>query len=198
MPLQNRVTPGGEIVADAAMGTVMGNRGRLHDEGRRIVRSSGETRWLVCELQFKGRKREVMSPRSYTELFFLDEAVALAAGHRPCWECRRPRYHAYVEAVDAEATTPIAGAADLDQRLRDSRRAPRSTAAVSTLPDGVFVVHDNDFRLLWDGALHRWTHRGYVDPLVLDGELRLPVVTPALSVSGLAHGYPVAVHASAR
>jgi hypothetical protein len=98
MALQNRVTPGGEIIATAARGTFMGNRGILHDENKRIVRTSRNTMWLICRLEFKGRKRAPMSPGTYTELFFLDEAVALAAGHRPCGECRRARYRSYIEA----------------------------------------------------------------------------------------------------
>jgi hypothetical protein len=81
--LRNRVTPSGEIIATPARGTVMGNRGILHDDERRIVRTTRLGTWLICRLEFNGRRREVMSPGSYTELFFLDEAVALAAGHRP-------------------------------------------------------------------------------------------------------------------
>ena len=98
MPLQNRVTPFGEIIATAARGLYMGNRGRLHDEHRVLRRQhSSETRWLVCVTEFRGRKRVPMSPRMYTELFFLDEATALAAGHRPCAECRNPDYRRFKE-----------------------------------------------------------------------------------------------------
>jgi hypothetical protein len=90
MPLQNRVGPAGAIIVTPARGTLMSNRGGvLHDEHRRIVRQSAGKRWITCLLEFKGRRRSVMSPRRYTELFFLDEAVALSAGHRPCAECRR-------------------------------------------------------------------------------------------------------------
>src|SRR5512132_2006606 len=92
MPLQNRVTPFGNLVAVAGRGLLMGNRGRLHDSDRRIVRSAQGRRWIACLTSFRGRRRAVMSPGSYTELFFLDEAVALAAGHRPCAECRHEDY----------------------------------------------------------------------------------------------------------
>src|SRR4051812_13082053 len=95
MPRQNRVTPSGEIVAVPERGTMLGNRGLLHDGQGLIVRQWKEKRWIVCVLQFKGRRREVMSPGLYTELFFLDEATALAAGHRPCAECCRERFDAF-------------------------------------------------------------------------------------------------------
>jgi hypothetical protein len=99
MPLQNRVTPFGEIVAVPARGTFMGNRGRLHDAERRLTRSRWQLKaWIICLLEFKGRHRTVMSPNSYTELFFLDEATALAAGHRPCFECQRTAARRYVDA----------------------------------------------------------------------------------------------------
>lgn len=89
MPRQNRVNPFGEIIATPERGTFMGNRGVLHDEEGRVRRKWKVKRWIVCVLEFRGRKRKVMTPRRYTELFFLDEATALAAGHRPCAECRR-------------------------------------------------------------------------------------------------------------
>src|SRR5262245_4164150 len=98
MPLQNRVTPYGELIATPARGLLMGNRGRLHDGERRIVRYADGRRWIACLTSFRGRRRDVMSPGRYTELFFLDEAVALAAGHRPCAECRRADYERFREA----------------------------------------------------------------------------------------------------
>src|ERR1700743_3660322 len=90
--LQNRVDPQGNIIKTTARGAWMGNRGQLHNEQRQIVRPFKLKAWLTCLLQFNGRKREVMSPQRYTELFFLDEATAFAAGHRPCFECRRKDY----------------------------------------------------------------------------------------------------------
>jgi hypothetical protein len=199
VPLANRVTPSGEIIAAAARGTVMGNRGILHDENKRIVRDSRLAAWLICRLEFNGRKREVMSPGHYTELFFLDEAVALAAGHRPCGECRRPFYRAFIEAANVGNENPIAGAKDLNAQLKSSRSAARSGAEIGTLPDGVFVDLAGgdvpDLRLVWAGALHRWTPGGYVDPIAISdaGVAEASVVTPSLSVSALRHGYPVDV-----
>jgi len=156
--------------------------------------------WLICRLEFKGRRRPLMSPGTYTELFFLDEAVALAAGHRPCGECRRSQYRLYMDAVNQGSEEPLDGPKDLDRRLNESRRAPWTMTALATLPDGVFVtLGDDDFRLIWDGALHRWSPAGYVDAVAIDDIAveSAEVVTPALSVAALQCGYPVEVHPSA-
>jgi hypothetical protein len=194
MPLQNRVRPDGELIATRARGTLMGNRGVLHDDGRRIVRKSKSILWISCRLEFNGRRQEVMRPGRYTQLFFLDDAVALAAGHRPCGECRRASYRAYLDAVNRGADALISNAADLNQRLRASRNSPRSTGTLADLPDGVFVDSDGDFRLKWNGMLHRWTPEGYVAPIPAAGQAT--VITPTLSVEALRHGYPVEVHPS--
>src|SRR5262245_61283498 len=95
MPKQNRVTPRGDLIATAARGSLMGNRGCLHNAQRKIVRHHQGQRWIICRLEFKGWHREIMTPGHYTELFFLDEATALAAGHRPCAECSRPRFEEF-------------------------------------------------------------------------------------------------------
>ena len=113
MPRQNRVTPFGEIVASSARGTLMGNRGCLHDASGRIVRQTRVNAWIYCLLEFKGRHRAVMSPGKYTELFFLDEATALAAGHRPCFECQRPRAEEFMRCWGAANARMTAG-----ERLR--------------------------------------------------------------------------------
>jgi len=155
--------------------------------------------WLICQLEFNGRKQELMHPKRYTQLFFLDEAVALAAGHRPCGECRRKHYRAYIEAASAGGADLISGASELDKALSDSRRAPRTVAAIASLPDGVFIsLGDNDFRLIWSGALYRWSAESYVDRVAITdvGFTEATVLTPALSVKALQHGYPVTVHHS--
>src|SRR5262249_30593666 len=120
MPLQNRVTPLGELIATCERGTFMGNRGVLHDAGGRIKRAWQLKRWIVCVLQFRGRKRTVRSPGRYTELFFLDEATALAAGHRPCAECRRERFNAFRKAWRSAFTA----ADEIDQQLHGERIGP--------------------------------------------------------------------------
>lgn len=95
MPKQNRVTPDGQIIATAARGSFMGNRGILHNDQQEIVKPFAHKAWIICQLRFKGRRRQLMQPGKYTELFFLDEATALAAGHRPCFECRREAAQAF-------------------------------------------------------------------------------------------------------
>lgn len=199
MPLQNRVTPDGDIIATGARGTLMGNRGVLHDADRRIVRRSRNRMWLICLLEFRERRRAVMTPGRYTELFFLDEAVALAAGHRPCAECRRDRYRAFLDAAGSGAGRAVTGAKDLDALLAASRRAARSTARAAELPDGVFIdLGGRDLRLVWRGDIHRWTPGGYIDPLPVSAAGEVAVVTPALTVAALRHGYPVQVHPTAQ
>ena len=179
----------------------MGNRGILHDENKRIIRASRNTMWLICRLEFKGRKRPLMSPGTYTELFFLDEAVALAAGHRPCGECRRAQYRAFIEAVNDGVETRLDGPRDLDRRLNDSRRAPRTAAPLADLPNGVFVsLDDEEFWLVWDGSLHRWSPEGYFDAVAIAdaGIETVAVVTPQITVAALRQGYSPEVHPSAR
>jgi hypothetical protein len=153
MARQNRVTPCGEIVAVPERGTMMGNRGRLHDEEGRLRRPWQVKRWLLCRLEFNGRRRVVMAPDRYTELFFLDEATGLAAGHRPCFECRRKSYNAFVDAwargnglgVGDQRPT----AASIDERLHQKRIGPGRSkrtfrASIDDLPDGVFVTPGKD------------------------------------------------------
>src|ERR1700756_369210 len=147
MPRRNRVTPFADIVAVPERGTMMGNRGMLHDAEGRIRRPWQVRRWLLCVLEFRGRYRTVMTPNRYTELFFLDEATALAAGHRPCAECRPARFLDFCRAwkvahpQDGGAGRPTAD--EMDNRLHAERvAADRSkrvyTAALDELPDGVF------------------------------------------------------------
>ena len=182
VPQSNRVAPNGEIFATPERGLFTGNR-------------TSPPRWLVCDLHFK---RNLKEPRKYTKLFFLDEAVALAAGHRPCNTCRRDRYEAYLSAVRAEKG--IRGAADLDALLNGARRAASLHAPIASLPDGSFIaLGDGDYRLKWRGALYRWTPAGYVDAVTLaDLELnKSTVLTPELSLAALRSGYSPVVHPSA-
>src|SRR6202451_3499324 len=122
-PLRNRVTPAGELIATAHRGTMYGNRGVLHNDDLALVRRYQVRRWLVCVLEFRGRRRPIMRPRRYTELFFLDEAVALAAGPRPCAECRHAAYQSFRTAWTAARALPAKPAADdIDRVLHQERR----------------------------------------------------------------------------
>jgi hypothetical protein len=166
MPLQNRVTPLGELVADPARGLVYGNRGCLHDTDGRIRRHYQVKRWIACRLEFRGRRRSpLMRPGRFTELFFLDEATALAAGHRPCAECRREDYDRFA-AVWLELHDER-GADTIDARLHEERfdsatRTRRLHAAqVDELPDGAFILHDGAPKLVRCDDLLTWTPGGY-------------------------------------
>src|SRR5258708_21172148 len=151
MPLQNRVTPFGEIIATPERGTMLGNRGILHNDRKEIIRTSQIRRWLCCVLEFKGIRRKIMDPHSYTELFFLDEATALAAGHRPCFECRRKAaldfQFYWTKVFDTKAN-----ADEIDQILEYDRKVPgsgkkRYKANMLNLPDGTFIADRKSTRL---------------------------------------------------
>jgi hypothetical protein len=198
-PLRNRVTPAGELIATEHRGTMYGNRGVLHNENLALVRRYQVRRWLACVLEFRGRRRPIMRPRRYTELFFLDEAVALAAGHRPCAECRHAAYQSFRTAWTAARALPAKPAADdIDQVLHWQRRlvdGARVTypALLSELPDGVFIVHDDEFWLANDGGLNRWTPAGYTDRIdQFDGPAA--VLTPHATVEAIRAGYRPLVH----
>jgi hypothetical protein len=210
MPLQNRVTPLGEILGTPARGLFMGNRGRLHDDRRVLKRQySSETRWLVCVTEFRGRKRVPMSPRQYTELFFLDEATALAAGHRPCAECRNADYRRFKELWirtnrDAVPRSSNVSAEQMDQVLQAERMhadGSKRTYAVASdsLPDGVIVTfpEEADAYLLWQKALLRWTPAGYDLRRLLETTAIVKVLTPPSIVRTIAAGYVPALHPTA-
>ena len=193
MPLRNRVTPFGELVADPARGLVYGNRGCLHDAEGRIVRRHQGKRWIACRLEFKGRRRPLQRPGRYTELFFLDEATAFAAGHRPCAECRRADYVRFLGLVGETRADAI------DERLHRERIAPYRQALLGDLPDGVFVLRGGEPWLVLGPQLRRWTPAGYTDALARPR--RGLVVTPPSLVDVLRSGWSGAVpllHPSAR
>jgi hypothetical protein len=162
MPLQNRVTPLGELVADPARGLVYGNRGCLHDASGRIRRRFAVKRWIACRLEFRGWQRgRLLQPGRFTELFFLDEATALAAGHRACALCRRADYDRLVEILGEP------GADAIDERLHAERVDARTKerllhrAAFAELPDGAFVLRQREPHLVLGAELLRWTPAGY-------------------------------------
>jgi hypothetical protein len=203
MPLQNRVDPYGTIFRTQARGTMMGNRGgALHNDQREIVRPFLNQRWITCVLEFRGRHRSVMSPGRYTELFFLDEAVAFAAGHRPCAECRRERFNAFRFAWKGTPSAPPS-APDIDAKLHRSRvdtRRQKVTyeAALSSLPNGTFIEIDRHPCLVWDDAIFPWTPEGYADRKPRPNRSRVTVLTPQPIVHCFRHGYEPEIHASSR
>ncbi len=206
MALQNRVTPEGEIVAVSARGTMLGNRGgALHSHNRQLGRRRWASRqWICCKLAFKGRHREVMQPGRYTELFFLDEATALAAGHRPCFECRREdaeRFAVLFASVHGEAER--ARADEMDRVLHGERVARGGAKVVherawTTLPTGSFVRQAGGAGLVMDGEILTWTPEGYADRRPRPSLGHAAVLTPPSIVAILARGYAPKLHASAR
>jgi hypothetical protein len=201
MPLQNRVTPFGEIVALPGRGLMMGNRGVLHDDARRIVRSTQVRRWIACVLAFRGRHREVMTPHRYTELFFLDEATALAAGHRPCAECRNADYKRFRALWETCFGAP-ANADAMDARLHCERSAAGGKRTyrddLANLPDGTYVALDKKAWLVWGAHLHEWSDSGYLARQPRAAHRSVEVLTPAAIVAMLAAGYRPQIHPTAR
>jgi hypothetical protein len=205
MPLQNRVTPAGEIVADPARGLLMGNRGCLHRPDRTLGTARWRSKlWICCVLDFRGRKRDPMPPGRWTALFFLDEATALAAGHRPCGECRRQDYLAYAAAWQRAAglaRRPRAGEMDarlhaerVDSRTRRQRTRP---AVAGELPDGVIVGSDGAPGLLVGGRFLPWSFTGYREPVALAPDAAVELLTPPASVAAIAAGYRPMLHPTA-
>ncbi len=207
MPRQNRVTPFGAIEASPARGLIMGNRGILHDDAGRLGAARWRHRaWIACVLSFKGRRRPIMAPGAYTELFFCDEAVALAAGHRPCAECRRDDFLRFADAWriahggEARPRAPVMDHALHRARVGPDREPVRRPVPLSTLPDGAFFRFPENRGAAWllrRGHIHRWTHGGYVESLPSPADRGVEALTPEPTLGVLAAGYEPLVHPSA-
>ena len=201
MPLQNRVTPCGEIIADPGRGMFTGNRGCLCDEAGKLARRRWRLRaWITCQLSYKGWWRPVMQPGVWTELFFLDEATALAAGHRPCALCRRDAYNRYRHAwALAQSLAGPPKAIEMDnvlhrERTRRDHVKVTFRADLKDLPDGTMVAlpgHPDRTALLHNGRLIAWSSAGYGD-----GTTTVDVLTPRSTVAVLAAGYRPELHVS--
>ena len=178
----------------------MGNRGQLHDDQRRIVRPFQVRRWIACELEFRGRRRRVMTPRRYTELFFVDEAVALSAGHRPCAECRRAdylRFRALWEACHGRVSTVDAIDDVLHGERLDGRAKRTHRGRFDALPDGTFVAMDGDAWLVWRDELLAWSGHGYGARRARPRTGDVQLLTPPGIVAVLAAGYSPRLHPTA-
>jgi hypothetical protein len=202
---RNRVSPLGEIIAVPGRGAWMGNRGRLHEgEGsraaRETVRNHQHKTWIICALSFRGRRVAQWEPNRYTPLFFLDEAVALAAGHRPCAECRRGHYNEY-RALWAETQAgAVPYARDMDLQLhRERTGGAEHRTAWDSLPDGVFVATDSGPAVVVGDRLAVWDHHDniYRDKLPCPKTGIATVLTPPSTVQILRAGYPVQIDESA-
>jgi hypothetical protein len=195
VPHRNRVDPFGELRAVPDRGLVFGNRGNLHGAGGavRCRHRDSYRAWIACRLEFKGRKRELLGPGRYTELFFLDDATALAAGHRPCAECRRADYDGYVAAWP-QALTGRGRAGPINDALHAERVAAdggqrRHEAAFGGLPDGAFVVREGEPWLVHGDRLRRWTPGGYAESVPRPAGGTATVATPPSSVAVLEGGW---------
>lgn len=198
MPLQNRVTPFGTIVAIDQRGLFTGNRGIIHDPTTRTLlkRRWASKAWLVCTCDYRGSRRDVMGRQSWTELFFLDEAVALAAGHRPCFLCWRPAALHFRESWATGNMRAKPSAKAMDAVLHAERTGCRPAPGVlDELPDGTMVAHGDAAFLLVGGAAWRWSETGYQSPARLPGADRL--LTPASTIAALRAGYRPIIHPSA-
>jgi hypothetical protein len=195
LSLQNRVTPVGEVIATGERGLVYGNRGCLHDEHGVHRREYATRRWIACQLSFRGRRRSPLRvPGRYTELFFLDEVTALAAGHRPCAECRRADYNRLV-ALWSELHPGQIGADAIDAQLHAERLDPTGRArrlheaAYVALPDGAFVLLDGRPHLVIGPRVLAWTPAGYAAGRPRPSRGQVDLITPPSLLALLAGGY---------
>jgi hypothetical protein len=204
-PLQNRVTPAGEIVSDPGRGLLMGNRGCLHGPDRRLGTARWRSkRWICCVLEWQGVQRDPMPAGRWTALFFLDEATAFAAGHRPCAYCRRQQFLSFAEAWrQAHGLARRPGADEMDARLHAERVDSRSRrqltrqALPGQLRDGVMIRHDGVTGLLAGGCLLPWSFAGYLAPVALPPGTQAELLTPPATVAVIAAGYRPLLHPSA-
>src|SRR5580693_2535226 len=191
MPLQNRVLPTGEIVADPARGMLMGNRGCIHRPDRTLGVTRWRTKmWISCVLDWRGRRRDVMPPGRWTALFFLDEVTALAAGHRPCGYCRRSDFLGFAAAWQtAQRLAPRPRASEMDailhgERVDRTRRQITRTMDAGQLPDGVMIRAGGDVGLLIGGRLRAWWLTGYGVAAGVSGPVE--VLTPPAIIAAIA------------
>ena len=196
--LQNRVDPRGNIIKTSARGSWMGNRGLLHDEGQNLRRPFKLQAWLICLLEFKGRKRPVMAPRQYTELFFMDEATAFSAGHRPCFECRRKDYDQFkkfwIKANPEYGFDERTSIRKIDEILHGERidhagSKITHTGTLKDLPDGAFVIYKDQPAVVVGSSIYPWSPFGYEKGVILPEEEKLTVLTPKSVVNTFRAGY---------
>jgi hypothetical protein len=196
--MQNRVNPFGQIIDTKARGSWMGNRGRIHNEKKEIICPYKLPAWLICKLNFKGRKRQIMAPNSYTEIFFLDEATALAAGHRPCFECRREDFNRFkklwIKANPQYQFSNKTSIREIDKILHAERINTDGTKKMyreylSNLPDGTFISLEEKPYLLFKKHLYWWTPYGYEKQNAIAINGKVNVLTPISIVHTLRAGY---------
>jgi len=196
--LQNRVDPQGNIISTSARGAWLGNRGQLHGKGKTILRPFKHKAWIICVLEFKNRRRQVMSPGLWTELFFLDEATAFAAGHRPCFECRREDANrfkaAWLKGNPGYGFDKKTSINKFDEILQAERIDPDNgkvtfEADINDLPDGTFIQIDAEPYLVVGHLIHHWTPFGYNKTRAFPAQSMVKVLTPKSVVAAFGAGY---------
>ena len=206
MTLQNRVDPWGSLQAVPMRGSLMGNRGILHDESRKVIRPWAGKSWVTCALHFDGIHRPVFDRGAYSELFFLDEATAFAAGHRPCNHCRKARYAefkcAWLRVNRPDSTTGNTPITEIDKALHSERAIAGGgkvmfSAALNELPPGTLFEYDGAAFLVWNGAISHWSFDGYTASSLQFSPQPVNVLTPASVVRIFRDGFMPTVHASA-
>jgi hypothetical protein len=196
--LQNRVDPLGNIIKTPARGQWMGNRGVIHNDKKEILRPFKLKAWITCKLEFKNWKRQVMTPNRYTELFFLDEATAFGAGHRPCFECRRDDYNLFksywLKGNPEYGFNEKTSIQKIDEILHKERISSAKTKVTfedetNNIPDGSFVLFDNDAFLILNGLMYLWSPFGYEKGVDVPQIPKLTVLTPRSIVNTFKAGY---------
>lgn len=205
MTLQNRVDPKGNLHAVPDRGTLMGNRGILHNDKKQIVRPWAQKSWITCSLTFQNEKRKLFSQGSYSELFFLDEATSFAAGHRPCWQCQRDRYIPFKNGwMKANLSTPTPAAYSIKkiddvlhtERVINNGEKQTFDALLADIPDGTIVEHGDQKYLRWKDRCHPWSFQGYGKAVDLPLTTNVKVLTPKSIVRLFASGFVPNVHFS--
>jgi hypothetical protein len=196
--LQNRVDPFGNIIKTPARGAWTGNRGILHDDHQQLLRPFKLKAWITCQLEFKDRKRTVMAPSRYTELFFLDETTSFAAGHRPCFECRREDFIKFKSLwlkgnpeYGFDEKTSIQKIDEIIHRERMNKDKSKVTFqdCINNIPNGTFILYDNNPFLVLNGLMYLWSPFGYEKGMPLPRTDKLTVLTPRSVVNTFRAGY---------
>jgi len=196
--LQNRVDPFGNLIKTEARGAWTGTRGLIHNDKQEIVRPFKLKAWITCKLEFKGRKRKVMSPGLYTELFFLDEATAFAAGHRPCCECRREDFNKFKSSwlsgnpeYHYDKKTSIRGIDSVihEERINSTRSKLTFEEDINNIPDGSFILLDDEPCLVFENEIFLWSPFGYSKGMTFPNREKLIVLTPRSMVNAFRAGY---------
>jgi len=204
MSFQNRVNPMGKLEAVSSRGAFLGNRGIIHNEQKEIISPFKIKGWVTCQLEFKGRKRELMAKGRYTELFFLDEATAFAAGHRPCAECRRTRYKEFkekwLEANKNLLTDNLISIASIDKIIHQDRINKKQKVTyqdkMDLLPKGTMIQIDSIDYVIWNNKIFKWTFEGYETSNIKITNNDVIILTPKSYVEMFKKGFVPTIHNS--